>query len=63
MGVFAWEPDGIAHGCRWIRVPGVAVEHVELVGLCPRREAGGHEDGTVTLLDEDLLTSKLGSFP
>lgn len=32
MGGFAWELDGTAHGCRWVRVPGVAVEPVTLPG-------------------------------
>lgn len=62
MGVFVWEFDGIVYGCRWIRVFGVAVEYVELVGLCFRREVGGYEDGIVIFLDEDFFTLKLGLF-
>ena len=51
LWVSVWEPDGTAHGWRWMRVPRVAGEHVSsLEGLCSRRGASRYEDGTVTLL-------------
>lgn len=30
LWVSVWDSDGTAHGRRWIRVPGVAVEHMGL---------------------------------
>lgn len=32
LWVFAWEPDGTAHGWRWIRVSEMAVEPVGFAG-------------------------------
>lgn len=55
LWVSVWDSDGTAHGRRWIRVPGVAVEHMGLAEwTLPQKGASHYEDGTVGLLRSHL---------